>query len=572
MLLFWDVSRVLCEVLEVDSQHIHLQVRCKVTQVSFLVTFVYPVYCVTERRKLWDHLTLVGSSLTLPWIVAGDFNCHSSPNDKVGGVVLRPYDTKDLMNFRMALGLKDAPFMGSFFTWTNGSIWSKLDKVLINGVWGSLALTCSASFLPMEPMSDHCTVIISLVKNFANGTRPFKFMNMWLEHPSFDDVLRSVWDTWHEGITQFSLCSKLKALKAPLNSLNREEFGSIFEKAMEANVAFKDAVQAHMDDPLNDTLKSKCHELRERANFLLAAERSFISQKSRELFGSSREVQPIDREVVSNGYVLSTADGASLVSAVLDIEIREALFDIGNEKAPGPDGFSSAFFKSRWDLVGGDVTGVLLKNWNHMILALLPKVSGSPRVSDFRPIGLTNVLYKVITKILSRRLSIFLPKLIDEAQGAFVQGQNIVDNIWVAQELVRGYNRSRCTPSCMLMVDIRKAFDTVSWSFLEDVLRGFGLPELFIGWIMACVRNPTFSISFNGELHGYSEGKRGLRQGDPMSPALFLLCIEYLSRLLKAKTQGDRFRFHPRCEGFHITHLAFADDLMLFSYGDEASV
>ncbi|GAA0161065.1 hypothetical protein LIER_17471 [Lithospermum erythrorhizon] len=204
---------------------------------------------------------------------------------------------------------------------------------------------------------------------------------------------------------------------------------------------------------------------------------------------------------MANGYILDPDDCFSLVAPVLDIEIREALFDIGNDKAPGPDGFSSAFFKSRWHLVGEDVcravreffvTGVLLKNWNHTILALLPKVTGSPRVSDFRPIGLTNVLYKVITKILSRRLSTFLPKIIDKAQGAFVQGRNIVDNIWVAQELVRGYNRIRCTPSCMLMLDIRKAFDTVSSSFLEDVLKGFGLPEIFTGWIMACIRKPTF--------------------------------------------------------------------------------
>ncbi|GAA0155997.1 hypothetical protein LIER_38194 [Lithospermum erythrorhizon] len=121
MVILCDGSRVSCDVFEIDSQHIHLRGTCKVTQVSFIVTFVYPVYSIAERKKLWDHLTLVGSSLTLPWIIDGDFNCYSSSNDKVGGANLRPYDIKDLLDFRMALGLEDAPSMGSFFTWTNGS-------------------------------------------------------------------------------------------------------------------------------------------------------------------------------------------------------------------------------------------------------------------------------------------------------------------------------------------------------------------------------------------------------------------------------------------------------------------
>ncbi|GAA0164289.1 hypothetical protein LIER_39755 [Lithospermum erythrorhizon] len=108
MLLLWDTSRVSCEVLEVGSQFIHVQALCKVTQVSFVATFVYPVYCILERRKLWDHLTTVGTSLTLPWIILGDFNCYSSCNDKIGGVPLRPYDVNDLLKFRMALNLEDA--------------------------------------------------------------------------------------------------------------------------------------------------------------------------------------------------------------------------------------------------------------------------------------------------------------------------------------------------------------------------------------------------------------------------------------------------------------------------------
>ncbi|GAA0165339.1 reverse transcriptase [Lithospermum erythrorhizon] len=605
MLLLWDTSRVSCEVLEVGSQFIHVQALCKVTHVSFVANFVYPVYCILERRKLWDHLTIVGASLALPWIILGDFNCYSSSNDKVGGVPLRPYDVNDFLKFRMALTLEDASSTGSFFTWTNGSIWSKLDRALVNDGWTTLGLTCSVSFLPMEPVSDHCPLVVSLVRCFPGGVRPFNFLNMWLEHPSFDEILGSKWGLWVGGTAQFSWASKLKSLKAPLKSLNREEFGGIFEKAKAANGCFKEAVKAHMADPLNEDLKHQCQVLGDKACFLMNAEWSFISQKSRckHLVEGDRCTKYfhslIKRDNVRSSISHLVKDDGSLTSSPKEVstllldfytdilghfhddEIRAALFDIGNDNAPGPDGFSSTFFNARWDVVGKDVctdvkeffvTGVLLKSWNHTILALLPKTSCFPHLGDFRPIGLTNVLYKLIMKILARLMAPFLPCFVDKAQGAFVKDRNIVDNIFIAQELVRGYSRKRCTPSCMLMVDIRKAFDSVYCSFIEAVLRGFGFPELFLRWILACVRHPTFSVSYNGQLHRFFEGKQGLRQGDPMSPAFFILCIEYLSRLLLMKTRGSDFTFHPKCDGTCITHLAFADDLMLFSYGNEASV
>lgn len=85
---------------------------------------------------------------------------------------------------------------------------------------------------------------------------------------------------------------------------------------------------------------------------------------------------------------------------------------------------------------------------------------------------------------------------------------------------------------------------------------------------MACVTTPSFSIAINGSLHGFCKGKRGLRQGDPMSPFLFMICLEYLSRLLKLKTTESDFNFHPKCDVLNISHIFFADDLMLFCRGD----
>lgn len=124
----------------------------------------------------------------------------------------------------------------------------------------------------------------------------------------------------------------------------------------------------------------------------------------------------------------------------------------------------------------------------------------------------------------------------------------------------------------MFMVDIRKAFDTLSWKFLLDLLSRLGFPSLMITWIRECITSTTFSISLNGKMHGFVKSRRGLRKGDPISPYLFALAMEYLSRLVKVNTASPNFNFHPKCEKVGLTDLAFADDIMVFSRGDVESV
>ncbi|KAH0695979.1 hypothetical protein KY289_013461 [Solanum tuberosum] len=98
-------------------------------------------------------------------------------------------------------------------------------------------------------------------------------------------------------------------------------------------------------------------------------------------------------------------------------------------------------------------------------------------------------------------------------------------------------------------------------------MEGYGFPAQFVQQMLTCVNTPKFSVKVNGQSYGFFEGQRGLRQGDPASPLLFILVMEYLSRTLKTMSMLPDFRFHPMCKGLNLTHLTFADDLMIFCYG-----
>lgn len=169
-----------------------------------------------------------------------------------------------------------------------------------------------------------------------------------------------------------------------------------------------------------------------------------------------------------------------------------------------------------------------------------------------------------MTKVLSQ--------IINDAQSAFVEKRSMVENIHMAQELIGKYARKRVSPRCLIKVDIRNAYDSVSWSFLRITFQGLEFSPIFIQWVMECVQTASYSVRINGDIYDFFKCMKGLRQGDPISPYLYVACAEYFSRLLMRKTTGTEFNFHPGCEPLGITHLAYADDMMLFSRGDPPSV
>lgn len=292
------------------------------------------------------------------------------------------------------------------------------------------------------------------------------------------------------------------------------------------------------------------------------------------LFGSQNsQRKPINPEVLEGGKRITEEQRIMLCSQVSDEEVHRAVFSIDQDKAPGPDGFGSGFFRASWNTVKGDIcravkdffrTGKILKQINNTLISLVPKTPCPNLVTEYRPIACCNVLYKIIAKIIATRLSSVLPEIISENQGGFVQGRSIMENILICQELARNYHREGGTARCMIKLDIQKAYDSLEWGFLEQVMLGLNFPEGFVEKIMMCLSTVSFSFLINGGSHGFIKGRRGLRQGDPMSPLLFVIGMEYLSRALGEMGKQKEFGFHSRNKGLRLNHLCFADDLMIF--------
>lgn len=264
-----------------------------------------------------------------------------------------------------------------------------------------------------------------------------------------------------------------------------------------------------------------------------------------------------------------------------DEDIQQVFFSMPKNKAPGPDGFPSEFFTGNWDTVGRDAidavqeffsSGTLLQQWNTTILTLIPKKKNANRIADFRPISCCNTLYKAVSKLLAERLKQVLPSLISNSQSAFIPGRLLVENVLMATELIQGYNWKKITKRSMLKVDLKKAFDSINWSFIVLILRALGFPEPFVNLIYQCISTTRFSVAINGELCGYFKGARGLRQGDPLSPYLFVLAMEVFSQMMNKEFDSGAIGYHPVASNPCVTHLAFADDIMIFFDGHFSSL
>ncbi|XP_038987981.1 uncharacterized protein LOC120112503 [Phoenix dactylifera] len=269
-------------------------------------------------------------------------------------------------------------------------------------------------------------------------------------------------------------------------------------------------------------------------------------------------------------------DTAALIRPVSAREIQEVMWSLEGDKAPGPDGFPPFFFRRYWMIVGQTVTtaiqqyfstAVMSTDWQRTLVTLIPKRQDAAEPSHFHPISLCTTLYKVTAKLLALRLRDILPRLISPEQGAFVGGRSITDNVLIAQEFMFDLGRASSRRSLMgIKLDMERAYDMMRWDFVQQSLQGFGFPEAWIRWVMGCIRAPSFAILVNGSPSRYFESSGGLRQGCPLSPLLFIICADALSRALRHAVSTQEMEvYRPVAEATPISHLLFADDCLLLA-------
>ena len=297
------------------------------------------------------------------------------------------------------------------------------------------------------------------------------------------------------------------------------------------------------------------------------------------LYDSNNNISdnPIESEIGENLNKLSDFESEKLEGNITFSELSSALKNMKNDKSPGLDGFTVEFFKFFWIDIGmfvlrslnyGYVNGSLSVTQIQGIITCLPKPNKCRHnLKNWRPISLLNVVYKMASAVIANRIKTVLNNIICEEQKGFISGRCIGENIRTIYDILFEA-KNQDLPGLILSIDFEKAFDTVSWSFIEKVLKYFNFGPSVISWIKLFQNGSESCIIQNGFMSDFFKLKRGCRQGDPISPYIFIMCAEVLGHMIRNEQNIKGIEIN----GKEHRLSQYADDTQIFLDGTEESL
>ncbi|XP_030502458.2 uncharacterized protein LOC115717615 [Cannabis sativa] len=559
-------------------------------------------------------------------MVCGDLNAILSVDEKHGGQEYSSREGKLLQQFMVDTGGVDLGFIGPKFTWRKSrgaqdAVRKRLDRAVASADWCVLFPEAKV-FHYLILASDHAPLIVDLQPMEKKLAYPFRFLEVWSSNTECEEVVRSSWEKPCFGQPSYRVCKKLMVTKQALKCWNRNVFGmcnvqlkglyerlNILQQQLSQEACLEEAeIQLEILDKehkMERIWKQKLRELwvkhgdcnskffhtatmvRRRRNRINAINvdgvnwifnrgdiGDYFIRNFKELFESQQPVISGDFDSLFEPRV-SVQENSELCRCPTDMEIKDVVWRLHPLKAPGPDGFSGIFYRRYWHIVGTDVCnmvkefflhGKFVEKMNHTFICLIPKCDSPAAFDQFRLISLCNFSYKIISRLITDRLKPILDNLISPYQSAFLPGRWIAECSVLAAEAAHTMNKIRSRKGFMAVkTDMHKAYDRIEWSFLHRVLMANGFNEHFCKLIMQCVTTVSFSILLNGTPLPPFAPSRGLRQGDPLSPYLFILCSEVLSKLVlraEARKQISGLKIGKKANP--ITHLFYADDAIFY--------
>uniref|UniRef100_A0A2N9IY01 Reverse transcriptase domain-containing protein n=1 Tax=Fagus sylvatica TaxID=28930 RepID=A0A2N9IY01_FAGSY len=497
-------------------------------QLEWTFSGVYGPNVDADRGLLWEELAGFHSWWGVLWCIGGDFNVVRFPNEKLGAG-RHTGAMQIFFEFIFELGLVDLPLMEGQFTWSNNQdlpAKSCIDRFLVSTDWEEQFSHLKQKALPRF-VSDHCPIMLEC-GSFKRGKSYFKFENMWLQHQDFVGNVRNWWGG-DVRIKKLELMQELQMLEGKKDQglltaeekSNRLNTQAKLEKTLlldEVSWRQKSRVQWLKEGDKNTKFFQRTANANRRNNYIESLQHGDQQWKSETKI----------RDGIVNFY-------QGLYSE------KEAWRLMGGDKALGSDGYIIAFYKHCWDIVKVEVLNSLQefheqesikRSLNATFVVLIPNKPGVSDVKDFRPICLIGSVYKILSKTCCvLRLKAGIPGLL-----------------------------------CKL--DVEKAYDHVNWNFLLYMLERCGFGAKWRNWMYFCISTVQYSILINGTPCGFFNSTRGIRQGDSLSPLLFVLVMEALSRLMDKAVaenllEGFAVNNHNR-PYLKISHLLFADDTLIF--------